>query len=128
MERRHAAALLVSAFAVPGGCATQAERSSKFLRECRLGEPITKVSQALGGITFDSCEAGSGLYPYWTLRGHIGDVGVALGAAGPPELRVPLASLDELKYIGHFSVQDGEWTSVRWAYTDGLVQDSHGIE
>lgn len=105
------------------GCAAPRERFDTYLREVKPGTPITTVSEALGGISFYECEAGSSLYAFWTLRGTIGSMGINLGAVGKPGLNAGLHGLDQLKYTGHFLINDGHGVSVRWVYTDGLVQD-----
>lgn len=104
--------------------ATRAQECDRYLRERQLGVSIAEVSGKLGGVTFDSCEAGSSLYPYWTMRGHVGTMGVCLGAVAQGNVDNPLENLDKMLYVGHYILNDGAWTSTRWVYTDGLVRDS----
>ncbi len=134
MKTRRAIAPLACLGCAIAGCATrepprlsEAQRFDQYLREARLGTPITTVSEALGGFTPEAYEAGSGLYPFWTLRGRVGTIGVALGAVGPPEMKDASNSMEELQYIGHFIVQGDNWHSIRWVYTDGLVRDSREL-
>jgi hypothetical protein len=131
MKTRRAIAPLACLGCAIAGCTAPeqprlsgAQRVDQYLREARLGTPITTVSEASGGVEFDDCEAGSSMYPYWTLRGRVGTVGLNLGATGPADLRDGLQNIEKLKYVGHFLIRDGDWTSMRWVNTDGRVEDS----
>lgn len=118
------AALSICLCTAATGCTTRVQQHDRYLREASFGESISEISRALGGIEFEGYEAGSSLYPFWTLRGRVGTTGIALGAVGPPGMSDPRSNIDALKYIGHFILQDGSYHSIRWVYTDGLVKDS----
>lgn len=131
MHTRRALAPLACLGCAIAGCTepeqprlSEGQRIDQYLRDAPFGTPITTVSEALGGFTAEACEGGSGLYPFWTLRGRVGTIGVALGAVEPPDMKNAFSSLEELQYVGHFIVQGDNWHSIRWVYTDGLVIDS----
>ncbi len=104
-------------------CATKAKTIADILHDAPVGTPIADIAARLDGVQFYDSEAGSNVYPFWTIRARAGATGIAIGAWAPTSVDTPLEHLETLKYVGHFIVSDGRWKRARWVYSDGLMFD-----
>lgn len=127
-----AMAVIVSLLACGGCHSTEYRREIEIdmvLRRQRLGTTLGEMRRLISDCRVIDQNAGSSLYPFWTVQVQSEDVSISMGLSDPSSKSSTINReyIDNMLYVGHFIMEGKCVKSSRWVYSDGLIFDDFAL-